>query len=97
MYEAGIILSITTPMTQFIVSVWLHVLQEEECPEVNCVNGNATVPPGSCCPVCGESLLITSYSANCKELLLTSLSFSIQVCDTGHLPGEVFNADCNVW
>ena len=34
----------------------VYVLQEVECAEVNCVNGNATILPGSCCPVCGKSL-----------------------------------------
>ena len=38
--------------------MWLYDLQGVECPEVNCVNGTATIPPGSCCPVCGKNLLV---------------------------------------
>ena len=37
-----------------------HVLQEVECPEINdCEYGNITKLPGSCCPFCGESVLVS--------------------------------------
>ena len=75
--------------------MWLFILQEVKCPKVNCVNGNATILPGSCCPVCGKNSIVA------KSPCLHNHTFmSIEVCENGdkeYLPGEAFNIDCNTW
>ena len=80
-------------MIAFIV-IRSYVLQEVQCPEVNCAFGNATIPAGSCCPVCGETYKLQI------SVFVNIILFTIKVCENGdeaYLPGEAFMKDCNSW
>ena len=65
-----------------------------DCPELDCgFDDSEVTPPGSCCPVCGEYLLLHSDHS---EVTATCVG-----CPNGNgtflLPGETIMPDCNTW